>query len=445
MTKRKNHATTTDGAPYNKRLRPSTYDDEDDKHNSYTQGRLDPVFGQRGAFPGLDSIDGDDEIFYGPPSDGMEYLKMVRLEARGVPTILTAPKDNIPDAGDRENSGDIIDKHHNDEIYMDRPADYLMSDQYYKYATDAELDPQDEYYQRLLTRFNRLRRTLQCQPPAEAVANLGDDALISLPVRNKRASAAWKEMIRYSDPSMVHLASIDTTSALNALPLLSALLVPLVTQNSPSALQLVFWTWGLLARCRDITEMQSDDVSLVRELGKTAVGLLISRRTGTKIPGFGDGAEDGEKGSVNSYELLDAYSDVGEDLEDEESVPVVFNSSSVIAEEESLEVESDKEEFISQNYAGLNKENQHDDNPTIANYRELENAKARLQAQLVSETLENRPDGDNTVVEEDKRENNEEAFDDKQLDAALDMIITVVGEIYRQRDLLEFRELWVDQ
>ena len=41
------------------------------------QPRTDATYGQKGAFPGLDDGDGD-ELFYGPASDGIEYLRMVR-------------------------------------------------------------------------------------------------------------------------------------------------------------------------------------------------------------------------------------------------------------------------------------------------------------------------------------------------------------------------------
>ncbi len=76
--KRKNNAATSEGASYNKRSRPSYPEGEADGTSSSpsTQPRVDPTYGQRGAFPGLDH-DGD-ELFYGPASDGLEYLKMVR-------------------------------------------------------------------------------------------------------------------------------------------------------------------------------------------------------------------------------------------------------------------------------------------------------------------------------------------------------------------------------
>lgn len=75
-----------------KRPRPSSYkfipreEDNDDysKPSLGVQPRLDPTYGQRGAFPGLDDAEagegqeGDESLFYGPASDGLEYLRMVR-------------------------------------------------------------------------------------------------------------------------------------------------------------------------------------------------------------------------------------------------------------------------------------------------------------------------------------------------------------------------------
>ena len=59
------------GAIYSKRARLNNADGSD-------QSRIDPTYGQRGAFPGLDGAHDDDELFYGPASDGLEYLRMVR-------------------------------------------------------------------------------------------------------------------------------------------------------------------------------------------------------------------------------------------------------------------------------------------------------------------------------------------------------------------------------
>lgn len=76
-----------------KRPRPSssyhfTPQEPDDNNDDYSkpslgvQLRLDLTYGQRGAFPGLDDDaeeeGGEGRLFYGPASDGLEYLRMVR-------------------------------------------------------------------------------------------------------------------------------------------------------------------------------------------------------------------------------------------------------------------------------------------------------------------------------------------------------------------------------
>ena len=55
---------------------PPQSDDEVEARTS-TQPKLDPLYGQHGAFPDLGDEDGE-ELFYGPASDGLEYLRMVR-------------------------------------------------------------------------------------------------------------------------------------------------------------------------------------------------------------------------------------------------------------------------------------------------------------------------------------------------------------------------------
>ena len=64
---------------YNKRSRlshPVSFSSDDLPTSS--QSRIDPTYGQRGAFPGLENTDDDDGLFYGPATDGLEYIRMVR-------------------------------------------------------------------------------------------------------------------------------------------------------------------------------------------------------------------------------------------------------------------------------------------------------------------------------------------------------------------------------
>lgn len=80
--KRKPSISASGASPYAKRSRASYADEEDEEETPrtvtpYERPRNHPVYGQKSAFPGLDTAS-DDELFYGPAEDGLEYLRMVR-------------------------------------------------------------------------------------------------------------------------------------------------------------------------------------------------------------------------------------------------------------------------------------------------------------------------------------------------------------------------------
>ena len=78
--KRKYPSPSALGISNKKRPRTSSLNDDDGGDESSSkapQPRVDPTYGQRGAFPGIEG-DEEDTLFYGPASDGLEYLRMVR-------------------------------------------------------------------------------------------------------------------------------------------------------------------------------------------------------------------------------------------------------------------------------------------------------------------------------------------------------------------------------
>lgn len=79
MTKRKDLVSPSDDPLNRKRCRLSEVEDDDDipRMKPAIQPKVNHTYGQRSAFPDLDGSD-NDVIFYGPASDGIEYLQMVR-------------------------------------------------------------------------------------------------------------------------------------------------------------------------------------------------------------------------------------------------------------------------------------------------------------------------------------------------------------------------------
>lgn len=79
--KRQNTSSPESESPPPKRSRQVIESDDDSEQDDnvpkgHEKSRVDASTGQKGAFPGLD--DDTDELFYGPASDGIEYLRMVR-------------------------------------------------------------------------------------------------------------------------------------------------------------------------------------------------------------------------------------------------------------------------------------------------------------------------------------------------------------------------------
>lgn len=65
-----------DDSPSSKRRYSGDIHHDSDEEESAEVPRLDEKSGQTGAFPGL-GLDSE-ELFYGPASDGIDYLRMVR-------------------------------------------------------------------------------------------------------------------------------------------------------------------------------------------------------------------------------------------------------------------------------------------------------------------------------------------------------------------------------
>ncbi len=79
--KRRNSSSPeSEDLPSPKRARPFSIDDFDLdwEPTSSEAPKLNPTYGQKGAFPGLADDDDGDGLFYGPASNGIEYLRMVR-------------------------------------------------------------------------------------------------------------------------------------------------------------------------------------------------------------------------------------------------------------------------------------------------------------------------------------------------------------------------------
>lgn len=198
---------------------------------------------------------------------------------------------------------------------------------------------------------------------------------------------------------MVQLACMDQSSVLGVLGIAARELSDTVRSGDAGRLRRMgAWAWGLLGKCREVGELSTEEVGTIRDLGKRAVKISQKfREAENNQPAENEDADASESDSGETSESQVA------NLQ-EQACPGV------------LEQVSDGHDSAMPDAS---------DQPA-----ELEVAKARLQAKLQPDT------------EAQSTAGIERGDAAQQTRALLDMIITIVGEFFGQRDLLEAREVW---
>ncbi|KIX95131.1 uncharacterized protein Z520_09047 [Fonsecaea multimorphosa CBS 102226] len=347
--------------PIKRQYRSDSEDEEADEVPYFDQSS-----GQTGAFPGLGEDKG--ELFYGPANDGVDYLRMVRSEAKGVPSILTAqlPATHLDEHEETEETGQ-------GGYYYD--GTYTAINQI---LVTVEANPrfppaQVQYYDSLLAHFRLVRATLRCLPPLPAVEALRPSQFISFPENNRKVRKQWEEHMLSTDPDPVQVACMETDTVVELVRFLSAKLGKMLDTRDPVRITRIgAWVWAVLGKCRDLGELSSEEVGDIRGLAQRALRL---------------------------QEIGDERHGPGED-EDQD-------------EEEDEDETQDKKEVLREN---VDTNNPPEETPTLKN--------GDGKAELVES------------IEDSSRQKCDRVL--------LDMIVTIVGEVYGQRDLLDLRSQWTD-
>jgi hypothetical protein len=301
-----------------------------------------------------------------------------------------------------------------------------------------------------MTKFEALRDQLQNHtPPPEAIERLDENHPTHVGPLNTAVARWWRWKMRQVDPLPAQIASMDKGTVLRLLGLLTG--GTLLQRGSEVNVGVSRWAWSLLARLPERGELTSEEIGVVRELGKKAVlvgmGLKedaeLNEGMNTIDPEYNDDVDDGEVLDVVNEEEIDL--DLDGDLEEEggiregdadSSLPVT--SDAIVGEIYSINDSSAPQSSMPSTQTvdteisleDLEKTPQPEETD-IAHV--LAAAKARLLGNL------------NTAEEgaTEKSEGDTAAISSKwNTRATADMIITVTGEFYGQRDLLEFRGAW---
>lgn len=367
------------------------YVDDDEDIHVHERPQVNTSTGQSGAFPGLGSDEGED-VFYGPANDGLDYLRMVRSEAKGIPQLLVARADA------NHNPAKQFDEAEEEEEedqggYWDDDGTYTARADLPTTASESKLPmAQLYYYDTLLAHFNVIRATMKCIPPLSAIENLTSLQPISFPPESKKARSIWKECLLKREPSPVQIACMDTNSVFQLVRLLNMQLrVILGTNDVDVVRRFGSWVWAVLGKCPSQGVLMSEDISELRQLAQKAVE--IANRIGQQYE--------------RARPLLE------EEFADEDDAQP---GNAKDEDDLSIDIAAAKRRLEEKSSAGL---------------------------ELTSQSLGNAepPQTEARTGDELSSRQNSQAVKIEKM-AILDMILSVIGEVYGQRDLLELRKPW---
>ena len=383
-----------------------------------------------------------------------------------VPNLLVAP--TTPISEDEKLYADYPQGYYADGAYTAAPVlpSYPIKD---NEIEDA--DPQEAYYTALHKRFSSLTNTLHSPSPA---------VVTSAQSFYSATHGTWRAKILYSQPTMALLSQIQQETVMRGLNVLETLLT---TKNLVKGKELGAWAWGLLARCRPVGEMGSEEVGILRSLGKRAVWVLRGMVAGRDEEAMAEEdvefdvkvelerdsvAELGEMGLDENPTGLPEDAKEGEHGEVKEPLPFAHGGSEFLRSTKADMLHkpiptlgafdaSSMDPLEPPSTQSNPAENPSDDPLVQARHRLISSlpsssSHTTIPATLINATIDasssdlppppaalevESPKGNKSAIE-----NGEERDVETVIYATLDMIVTVVGEFYGQRDLLNGRVLW---
>ncbi|KAF7934934.1 uncharacterized protein EAE98_002979 [Botrytis deweyae] len=430
---------------------PGSYLYSNKKSNSVIEARVDPIYGQRSALPADDdSLSLDEDGI-----DALNYLRSVRAEAEDLPPIFYAPAETASSNNNGEYDRSIYESGVGDFRGYYEDGAYYAAAEVEDELEDEEhegQDPRSAYFNSILTRFETLRDKLHRVPPTDLVKNLDADHPTYLNVLNTKLCRWWRWKMKTVDPLPVQIASMNKDTVLRLLRLL--LTGTLLQSGSDINLKVSMWIWALLARLPVRGELSSDEIGVVRELGKKAVMLGVGLKAGGDLK---EGLDEVEKvfEADNEVETVDdenATSSKDENTERIENQPEVKLQVTQNSSNASLILDSTDNSTLQLSTITAKPTSPEEDTlGETPDSHELEALKASLLANLASNPLAGPTaiaDPQPLEAEEPSNSTTEasaltsEQPSDWNTRATIDMIITIAGEMYGQRDLLEFREVW---
>lgn len=194
-----------------------------------------------------------------------------RSEAKTVPNLLVAKSAPVNQSEDIYS--DYPQGYYADGAYTAAPIPVTNGHTRESEEDESDEDPQEAYYTSLRARFAALSSLLETPPPSDIDLSSASQTAQRLSLGTK---PAWRSVLN-TTPTTGILGQLPQESILLGLRMLES---RLEKEQLLKKRSLSLWAWGLLARCRDAGQMVSEDIGILRDLGKKALSVLRGLRVG---------------------------------------------------------------------------------------------------------------------------------------------------------------------
>lgn len=394
-----------------------------------------------------------------------------------MPNLLTAPKS--PPTENEKIYQDYPRGYYADGAYTALPAALPVAPAGKAKAQQVDRLPQEAYHLSLLKSFYNLRSLLHTSsaPPSSPSQSI----LATITEVNESPVRRWRVHLLYTAPTTRLIKQMDQDTIIAGITALEKLLTWKTLEKET---RVGVWAWCLLARCREVGQMGSEEVAVVRELGKKAkvlvralmAGLGLAEEMDCESDGVNedegepqveseresDGCEERPKGraAMQSPDVTqpihgrvpdtdaapngtDAANEIEADgAENLDCPPQDVTVGSSVVDGDLDDMATAKHRLLSTLQRPPDPSHQPSPSPCVTSMTASKHQSPDYEAdQRLTRTPVQRHEEDSAAPRVQDVPDNPVPLTTR-ITATLDMIITVVGEVYGQRDLLAGRIVW---
>ncbi|OJD34020.1 snare complex subunit vam7 protein [Diplodia corticola] len=367
--------------------------------------------------------------------EAMRYLKGVRLEANGLPITFrdTEPSDSraiystaVGDTRGFYDDGAYVARPH--LIGPVRPSGYAASEAFdeeedyedeEQYLEDGFyvrwVDAQEEYYNRLLLRFEGYRNLMAQTPTEDQQKSLDKSRYCTFPNAPKimrQAVRRWLDVFTDMPPHPVQVAQMDSYCVLKLLDILKRKLECFKDVEESISL----WIFALLARLCEVIPIHCDEASIVREMALRALMVRVTF-TGEHIAELEDKVPQYYAEDRDFFQHVDADPRQGKKKEEEDGDAALKKA---LAQKKELLT---KKEELKKRVAEM---------PRMVSKREAFGMSPRASSSSDEEEEE-------SIQEQEK---NDKPNPNANTRTTLNMILAVACDVFGQKDLSKYLEVW---